>query len=322
VRTIAPLVVAAALLGATAATPALAAAPTATTTAATDVTATTAELNGAVVPNQEATTYHFEFGPTAAYGARTPDGGPLSGNAAKTVSATLTGLAPSTTYHFRLVAVNASGTATGADLTFITPAASGTPAPAVTIRTAPRTVTFGRSATITGEVAGAAAGVKVELDGTPFPFTAPFRRVENGATTAGGLYSFTVTPELNTRYHVVAKSSPTAASADVLVQVRPRVSLRLSDRTPRAGRRVRFSGAVQPAHDGARVRLQRRTRTGGWKTVASPLLVSALPIDGIDRSRYAKRVRVRASGTYRTVFRPTDGDHVRGKSRKRRARVH
>jgi hypothetical protein len=127
---------------------------------------------------------------------------------------------------------------------------------------------------------------------------------------------------LNTRYHVQAKTSPPSTSADVLVNVRPRISLRVSDRTPRRGQRVRFSGAVQPQHDGARVRLQRRTRTGGWHTVASPLLVPALPIDGVDRSRYAKRLRVHATRAYRVVFVPTDGDHVRGKSAKRRLRVH
>jgi hypothetical protein len=320
-RTIAPLAVAA-VAALSAAAPAVAAAPSATTAAATNVTATTAELNGVVSPNQEATTYHFDFGTTTAYGARTPDSGPLTGNAARKVSATLTGLAPSTTYHFRLVAGNASGTSTGADLTFTTAAATSTPPPAVTVRAAPRTITFGRSTTISGQVAGAGAGVKVELDATPFPFTEPFRRYENGMTAADGRYSFTVAPELNTRYHVEAKSSPPGTSADVQVNVRPRVSLRTSDRTPRAGQRVRLFGAVQPEHDGARVRLQRRTRTGGWKTIANPLLVPALPIDGVDRSRYSKRVRVRANATYRTVFRPTDGDHVRGKSRKRHLRTH
>src|SRR5581483_6229575 len=37
-------------------------------------------------------------------------------------------LNPATTYHYRLVAVNAGGTALGADATFTTPAASAAPA--------------------------------------------------------------------------------------------------------------------------------------------------------------------------------------------------
>jgi hypothetical protein len=320
VRTLAPFIAAAVVLSAAA--PAVAAPPAATTTAATAVTATTAELTGVVSPNQESTTYHFEFGPTTAYGARTPDAGPLSGNAQRTVSATISGLSPSTTYHYRLVATNASGTATGADAAFTTAAVTGPQPPAVSIRAVPRTITYGRSTTITGQVAGAAEGVKVELEDSPFPFTDPFRRAENGSTTAGGLYSFSVAPEVNTNYRVQAKTSPAATSATVRVNVRPRVSLRVSDRTPRRGQRVRFSGAVQPDHDGARVRLQRRTRSGGWNTVASPLLVPAEPINGVDRSRFSKRLRVHASRAYRVVFVPRDGDHVRGKSVKRRLRVH
>jgi hypothetical protein len=321
VKTLAPLV-AAAILAVCATAPAVAAPPTATTTAAADVTATTAELNGVVLPNQEPTTYHFEFGPTTAYGARTPDAGPLTGNAQRTVSAAISGLAPSTTYHYRLVATNASGTATGADVTFTTAPSTGAQPPAVTVRAAPRTITYGRSTSITGQVPGADAGVKVELEATPFPFSEPFRRAENGATTAGGLYSFAVAPEVNTQYRVQAKSSPSATSGTVRVNVRPRVSLRVSDRTPRRGQRVRFFGAVQPEHDGARVRIQRRTRSGGWNTVASPLLVPALPIDGVDRSRFSRRLRVHATRAYRVVFVPRDGDHVRGKSVKRRLRVH
>jgi hypothetical protein len=321
VRTLAPLI-ATAVVVLSASAPAAAAPPAAATAAATGVTATTAELNGTVRPNQEPTTYHFEYGRTTAYGAMTAHAGPLSGNAQKTVSATISGLAPSTTYHYRLVAANASGTAHGADAAFTTAAATGPQPPAISVKASPRTITYGRSTTITGQVAGANAGVKVELDETPFPFTEPFRRAENGATVAGGLYSFAVAPQMNTRYRVQAKSSPPATSGTVRVNVRPRVSLRVSDRTPRRGQRVRFRGAVQPEHDGARVRIQRRTRSGGWNTVASPLLVPAMPIDGVDRSRFSRRLRVHASRAYRVVFVPRDGDHVRGKSVKRRLRVH
>jgi hypothetical protein len=308
----------AAAVSAVAAAPATAAPPTATTAPATSVGAAAAELNGAVDPNQEPTTYFFEYGTTTAYGARTPDAGPLNGNAAKSVSATVTGLAAGTTYHFRLVARNASGTATGSDLTFTTPAAS---TPAVTIDAAPATVTFGRSTRIAGRVTGSGAGVKVQLDASPFPYTDPFKPAANGTTVDGGAYAFTVAPTLNTRYRVEAKAAPDATSAVVTVNVRPRVGLRLSDRTPRRGQRVRFAGSVLPAHDGSRVRLQRRTRTG-WKTIATPLLRAATPVNGVARSKYAKRLRVRSSRTFRTVFVPTDGDHVRGKSPKRRARVH
>src|SRR6476619_4637247 len=86
-----------------------AASPGATTSPATQVTSTSATVNGTVDPNKEDTSYHFEYGKTTAYGSSTPAQGPVKGNSAKSVSAQLAQLTPSTTYHFRLVATNASG---------------------------------------------------------------------------------------------------------------------------------------------------------------------------------------------------------------------
>ena len=290
-----------------------AASPVATTGVATSVTATTATLNGTVDPNKESTTYWFEFGTTTAYGNQTAaaDAGPA--NAAKSVSADIAGLAPNTTYHFRLVAKNASATVAGADATFTT----GTPA--VTIAATPGVVTFGKPVTIAGRVAGN-PGVSVTLEQSPFPFADPFTPVADGTTDAAANYSFQVTPGLNTRYHVTAKTAPPATSADVTVRVRPKVTLRLSDRTPGRGQRVRFRGSVLPAHDGMAVRIQRKTRDG-WKTIATPLLKPATPVNGVARSKYRKRIRIRRDGVYRTVM-PAHGDHARGKSPKRRAFVH
>jgi hypothetical protein len=292
---------------------AYAAAPSATTAAATSVTGTGATLNGTVSPNKETTTYRFRYGTTTAYGSTTP-AATLQGNASKPVAADVTGLAPSTTYHFRVVATNASGGATGADVAFTTTA--GGPAPAITISATPTVVRFGRLVTIGGQAAGS-PNAKVTLEQSPFPYTDPFKNAADGTTDSAANYAFQVTPALNTRYHVSVKND---TSADVTVGVRPKVRLRLGDRTPQRGQRVRFKGSVKPAHDGMAVRIQRRTRNG-WRTIARPVLRSAAPLDGVARSKYHKRIRIRRSGVYRTVM-PADGDHARGKSAKRRARVH
>ncbi len=95
--------------------------PAATTGAASGVTQSTATLSGFVDPDGLATTYRFELGPTTAYGT------PVSGSAgsepgAQAVTAGFSGLRPGTTYHYRVLATNADGTATGADATFTTPA--------------------------------------------------------------------------------------------------------------------------------------------------------------------------------------------------------
>jgi multidrug efflux pump subunit AcrA (membrane-fusion protein) len=90
-----------------------AAKPAVTTGTASSVLTATATLNGTVDPNGSATTYFFEYGPTSSYGSRTAVVDAGSGSAAEQVSAPVTGLEPGTSYLFRLVAKNASGTSTG-----------------------------------------------------------------------------------------------------------------------------------------------------------------------------------------------------------------
>jgi hypothetical protein len=105
-----------------------AAAPAAGTLAATDIGPTTATLNATVNPNGLATTVHFEYGTTEAYGQRTPDEDAGSGGAETGAQEAITGLTPGTTYHFRVVATNADGTTTGSDASFKTAAAPRVPA--------------------------------------------------------------------------------------------------------------------------------------------------------------------------------------------------
>lgn len=97
-------------------------APTATTSAAGAVGETAATLMGTVDPNgASATEYHFEYGTSASYGHSTPVVGGLPADGlSHQVSAMLAGLEPGTTYHFRLVASNELGPASGEDLTFKT----------------------------------------------------------------------------------------------------------------------------------------------------------------------------------------------------------
>jgi hypothetical protein len=114
-----------------------AAAPLATTGPATSVTRTTATLTGTVDPNQTATTYHFEYGTTTAYGLTTPETTAGDGDDPVDVKADVKNLTAQTTYHYRLVATNTDGDSVGADRTFRTadaprpPGVSGTRAQAV-----------------------------------------------------------------------------------------------------------------------------------------------------------------------------------------------
>ena len=97
------------------------AAPTATTVAASGVTNNTATLNATVNPNNASTTVTFEYGLTTSYGS-TVNGTPniLTGASATGVTAALTGLTASTTYNYRVKAVNSYGTTYGSNMTFTT----------------------------------------------------------------------------------------------------------------------------------------------------------------------------------------------------------
>jgi phosphodiesterase/alkaline phosphatase D-like protein len=97
--------------------------PTVVTGAASGVTPTGATLNGTVNPNGgEVTSCRFEWGTSVSYGSSmscSPEPGSVLTPVA--VSAASMGLSANTTYHFRVIAVNASGESHGADQTFKTP---------------------------------------------------------------------------------------------------------------------------------------------------------------------------------------------------------
>jgi len=88
---------------------------------ATEVTATGATLQAQIKPLGNDTHYRFEYGTDTGYGTSVPapaaDIG--SGSAAVAVSQAISGLAPNTTYHYRVVAENALGTTASPDHTFI-----------------------------------------------------------------------------------------------------------------------------------------------------------------------------------------------------------
>jgi hypothetical protein len=94
-------------------------APGASTGSASGITPVAANLGGSVEPRGATTSYRFEYGTTLAYGQSTA-ATETSGDGNKEVGASLGGLKPATTYHYRLVASNAGGSAGGADKTFTT----------------------------------------------------------------------------------------------------------------------------------------------------------------------------------------------------------
>ena len=185
----------------------------------------------------------------------------------------------------------------------------------LTIAAQPNPTVFRRATVISGRLKGPDnAGKTVVLREDEFPFGTGVR---NGATTttdAQGDYAFTRRPARNTSYQAVADRGgaydiPVVSQA-VLVQVRIRMRLRVSDATPRVGQLVRFRGRACPAHDGLGVRIQRKTGKGTFRTVRRTKLRAATRC-----SVYTRRFRIYRDGTYRVTS--DDADHARGFSRSR-----
>ncbi|HMD57118.1 MAG TPA: S53 family peptidase [Solirubrobacteraceae bacterium] len=97
-------------------------APTVAAEAASAPQPTSAVLSGTVNPNgQIVGACVFEYGPTASYGLSAPCSSlPAPGSSPVPVSASLLGLSPGSTYHFRLVASNPTGEGEGVDEAFTT----------------------------------------------------------------------------------------------------------------------------------------------------------------------------------------------------------
>jgi hypothetical protein len=119
--------------------------PVAITNPATLIASFSAKLNGSVNPHGLTTTVYFQYGTTNSYGLTTA---PQShtGNTSQNVSAHISGLTASTTYHFRIVTTNSAGTRYGSDRTFTTLPPTGFPI----VTTKPATNVATSAATLNG----------------------------------------------------------------------------------------------------------------------------------------------------------------------------
>jgi hypothetical protein len=138
-------------------------APAALTGPASAVAERSATLGGNVTPKGAPTSYRFEWGTTSAYGASSPETGAGSGTAAAAAAATIEGLSPGTTYHYRIVASNSGGVTAGGDQTFTTLAATtAVPPPAQAFAgvklVSSRLALAGRSIPVTLSCPAAASG--------------------------------------------------------------------------------------------------------------------------------------------------------------------
>jgi plastocyanin len=92
-----------------------------------------------------------------------------------------------------------------------------------------------------------------------------------------------------------------------------KVTLKASDTTPLAGKRVRLFGVVTPARDGAKLLIQKRVKRGKFKTIAATRLHAAAG----DKSTYSLKLKLSKD----VVLRAKVADSV-SKPRKLDVRAH
>jgi hypothetical protein len=303
------MLVAAALALLAPATASAASKPGVRTGGAVNVTPGSATLNGRVDPNNAGTTYFFQVGTTSLYGASTPPTPAGAGRNATAVSAPVTGLAPATTYHYRLVAQNRFGITKGADRTFKT---QRQPL-GVTLAANPNPTCPGCATTLGGQLTGTNnANRDVVLQSNPFPYLQGFVNYGNALVTdAAGNFSFPVlSMPVTTQFRVVLAQRPEVASPIVVVGAALRV--RTAKRKVARHRHsvgVRFRGSVSPQNDGGRISIQ-KLRAGNWVEVAHTTAKDWTS----SKSSYRKRVRVYRSGDFRVVAEAA-GAYVSGAGR-------
>jgi hypothetical protein len=276
--------------------------PTVATGAVANLTPASATVLGKVTPNGAQTTFLFQYGLTKLYTAGTPIVAAGAGTAAVAVTADLAGLAPATTYHYRLVATNSVGTTYGADRTLKT-----RPQPlGLTLAATPNPVQFGQPSVLGGNLSGTGnAERQIQLQSNPFPYTQGFVPASNvQLTDAQGNFAFPLLAVAsNTQYRVLIANRPEVVSPIVSLGVAPRIATYVSTTRVHTGRIVRFFGTVRPLKSGAfAIQNRRGTR---WVTVAGGLTHASGAV-----SRYAKRVRIRRGGSYRVFVTTTDGTLV------------
>jgi trimeric autotransporter adhesin len=122
-------------------------APVVITNPATLIASFSATLNGLLDPHGLTTSSHFQYGPTTSYGLTTAPQS-HSGNTYLSIGSGISSLTANTTYHFRIVASNSSGTSMGSDKTFTTLTATGAPV----VTTGSATNVTSSSATLNGSL--------------------------------------------------------------------------------------------------------------------------------------------------------------------------
>jgi hypothetical protein len=230
---------------------AAAAPPFVTTGAASSIAPTRVRLNASVDPRGSATTWYFQLGTTTGYGTDTAVQSAGAGTKAVQESIVVAGLAAGTTYDFRVVASNGSGTTFGANQAFVTP---GPPEAATQTSESVGTTT----ATLMGTLDPGGLSTSWYFQygtSTAYGSTTPTENIGSGTATlpvSAPLSSLTA----GTTYHfrlVAVSSAGTSYGADASFSTSPALTLKTQAQLVVHGNDVALTGAVADAGAGVMV---------------------------------------------------------------------
>ena len=156
-----------------------------------------ATIAGGIYQNSLNTTWWIQYGTSSAYGSQTAAADLGAGSAPVAVTGYLSGLAPATTYHYRLVAENSLGTTYGYDYTFTTASAPDS-APTASFSASPSTTFPGGSVTFDASGSTGGSGPAITDYQWNFGDGTPVDDVGAGATvqhtyTSRGVHTVTLT---------------------------------------------------------------------------------------------------------------------------------
>ena len=132
-------------------------------------------VHGAVSPENQATDWSVEYGPTSEYGAVTPVASLPADDALHQVSVVLPGLQAGRLYHYHLVADNASGSTSGEDRVFVAGSSPSSDAYRDDVLGTPGVAAFWRI----GELSG--TSTREEIGGATGPFEGRYVLGQAGA---------------------------------------------------------------------------------------------------------------------------------------------
>ncbi len=293
--------------------------PRGVTGGASHVLGTSALLNAVIFPNNQETTYYFQYGTTRAFGSQTPTAIVAASPTKVRVGQAVNGIQPGVTYYYRVVVNPPPGSTQtpffGKEKTFTSKGG------ALKFELAKTSlVTVGKPFLLSGVLRGVGnAGKPVVLQASPYPYTAPFVTIGAPAVTdTSGRFAFRVANISRSTEFRVSTLEPRPLYSPITT-VRAALAVVLHVRSSGRSGFVRLYGTVSPAAVGAHIVLQVQKAVTKGRSEATAKYVTqfntVVKKGTITFSRFSTVVTILRSGRYRAFVKmPAGGPLASGYS--------